>query len=49
MCGLFYDFVKYSKDIFFILFLSVSVLVSNIFSLLKCMSLVIIILLYGGI
>ena len=42
-------FIKCFKNIFFTLYLSISVLPSNIFSLLKCMSLVIITLLYGGI
>ena len=42
-------FTKYFKDIFFILYLSISVLPSNTFFLLKCISLIIIILLYGGI
>ena len=42
-------FTKCFKDIFFILYLSVLVLPLNIFSLLKCISFVIIILLYGGI
>ena len=42
-------FIKYSKDIFFILHLSILVLLLNTFSLLKCTSLIIIILLYGGI
>ena len=42
-------FIKCFKDIFFILHLSVLVLPLNIFSLLKCTSLIIIILLYGGI
>ena len=45
----FMTFVKYFKDIFFILYLSILVLPSNTFSLLKCISFVIIILLYGGI
>ena len=40
-------FTKYSKDIFFILYLSVLVLALNTFSLLKYISFVIIILLYG--
>ena len=42
-------FIKYFKDIFFILYLSVLVLPLNTFSLLKYTSLIIIILLYGGI
>ena len=42
-------FVKYFKDIFFMLYLSVLVLPLNTFSSLKCTSFVIIILLYGGI
>ena len=42
-------FVKCFKDIFFTLYLNVLVLPSNIFSLLKYMSFVIITLLYGGI
>ena len=42
-------FIKYFKDIFFILYLSISVLPSNTFSLLKCTSFIIIILLYRGI
>ena len=41
--------IKYFKDIFFILYLSILVLPLNTFSLLKCISLVIITLLYGGI
>ena len=41
--------VEYFKKIFFMLHLRDSVLPLNIFSLLKCMSLVIITLLYGGI
>ena len=40
---------KYSKDIFFILYLSISVLLSNTFSLLKYISFIIITLLYKGI
>ena len=42
-------FTKYFKDIFFILYLSISVLPLNTFSLLKYISFVIITLLYGGI
>ena len=42
-------FIKYFKDIFFILHLSILVLPLNIFSLLKYISFIIIILLYGGI
>ena len=42
-------FTKCFKDIFFTLHFSISVLPSNTFSLLKCISLVIITLLYGGI
>ena len=42
-------FTKCFKDIFFMLYLNVLVLLLNIFSLLKCMSFVIIILLYKGI
>ena len=42
-------FIKYFKDIFFILYLSISVLLLNTFSLLKYTSFIIIILLYGGI
>ena len=42
-------FIKCFKDIFFILYLNVLVLLLNTFFLLKCMSLVIITLLYGGI
>ena len=42
-------FIKCFKDIFFMLYLSVLVLLLNTFFLLKCMSFVIIILLYGGI
>ena len=42
-------FIKYSQDIFFILYFNISVLSSNTSSLLKCISLVIITLLYGGI
>ena len=45
----FTTFTKYFKDIFFILYLSVSVLPLNISSSLKYISFVIIILLYGGI
>ena len=40
---------KYSKDIFFILYLSILVLPSNTYSLLKYTSFVIITLLYKGI
>ena len=47
--ALFIIFIKYFKDIFFILYLNVLVLPSNTFSLLKCISFVIIILLYRGI
>ena len=42
-------FIKYFKDIFFILYLSVSVLPLNISSLLKYTSFIIITLLYKGI
>ena len=42
-------FTKCFKDIFFMLYLSILVLLSNTFSLLKYIFLVIIILLYGGI
>ena len=42
-------FTKYSKDIFFISYLNVYVLLSNTFSLLKYTSFIIITLLYGGI
>ena len=42
-------FTKYFKDIFFISHFSISVLPSNIFSLLKYISFVIITLFYGGI
>ena len=42
-------FIKCFKDIFFILHLSVLVLPSNTFSLLKCTFFIIIILLYRGI
>ena len=42
-------FTKYSKDIFFILYLNILMLPSNTFFLLKCTSFVIIILLYKGI
>ena len=42
-------FTKCSKDIFFISHLSISVLPSNISSLLKYISFIIIILLYRGI
>ena len=42
-------FIKYFKDIFFILYLSVLVLLLNIFSSLKYTSFIIIILLYRGI
>ena len=42
-------FIKCFKDIFFILYLSISVLLLNISSSLKCISLVIITLSYRGI
>ena len=42
-------FIKCFKDIFFILYLSILVLLLNISSLLKCISFIIIILLYRGI
>ena len=50
LCVVFFTiFAKCFKDIFFMSYLSVLVLPLNTFSLLKCMSFVIIILLYGGI
>ena len=50
LCVVFFTtFTKYSKDIFFISYLSTSVLLLNISSLLKYISLVIIFLLYKGI
>ena len=42
-------FTKCFKDIFFTLYLSILVLLSNIFSLLKYIFFIIIILFYGGI
>ena len=45
----FTTFIKYFKDIFFMLYLSISVLPLNIFFSLKYIFFVIIILLYGGI
>ena len=42
-------FIKCFKNIFFILYLSILILPLNTFSLLKCTSLIIIILLYKGI
>ena len=50
LCMVFFIiFTKYFKDIFFISHLSISVLLLNTFSLLKCIFFIIIILLYGGI
>ena len=46
---LFIIFTKYFKNIFFILYLNISVLLLNTFSLLKYISFIIIILLYRGI
>ena len=47
--ALFIIFTKYFKNIFFISHLNISVLLLNTFSSLKYTSLIIIILLYGGI
>ena len=47
--ALFIISTKYFKNIFFILYLNISVLSLNIFSLLKYTSFIIIILLYKGI
>ena len=50
LCMVFFTiFIKCFKDIFFILYLSISVLPLNTFFLLKYISLIIITLLYGGI